>query len=174
MRVTATGGKIYTSKEQHVHDNRLCQTAPSFPDSVVTVALCSASALLLSLCAMSALVFSFVSLDLYLYLILYVENVYPEKEMMQYCNLSHQYLVCHIPFRGLKLSAGYLNFRIPFFLTRKLCLCSHVHVHLPWPSNASRASLASSSSSLHCVGCGVLRAPPPQVLPPLQIIHSAV
>ena len=24
------------------------------------------------------------------------------------------------------------------------------------------------------VGCGVLRAPPPQVLPPLQIIHSAV
>ena len=94
------------------HDN---QTAPSFPDSVVTVALCSASALLLSLCAVSALVVSFVSVDLYLYLILCVENVYPEKDMIQYCNLSHQYSVCHIPFRGLKLSAGYLNFRIPFF-----------------------------------------------------------
>ena len=136
-----------------MHDKRLCQTAPCFPDSVVKVALCSASALLLSLCAVSALLVSFVSVDLYLYLILYVDNVYPEKDMMQYCNLSHQHLVCHIPFRGLKLSAGYLNFRIPFFLTRKLCLCSHVHVHLPWPSNASgasRASLASSSSSLHC------------------------
>ena len=120
MRVTATGGKIYTSKEQHVHDNRLCQTAPSFPDSVVTVALCSASALLLSLCAVSALVFSLVSLDLHLYLILYVENVYPEKDLMQYCNLSHQYSVCHIPSSRLETFSWIFELSHSFFFDKKI------------------------------------------------------
>ena len=160
-----------------VHDKRLCQTAPSFPDSVVSVALCSASALLLSLCAVSALVVSLVSVDLYLYLILYVENVYPEKDMMQYCNLSHQYLVCHIPFRGLKLSAGYLNFRIPFFLQENYVSAPTSTSICPGPRTqvapvALRLLRAHRRSIV--VGCGVLRAPPPQVLPPLQIIHSAV